>query len=150
VYIPVGYITLASGARDRFRHRVGWLPQRPLHGSPPRSKAPTRASAKRSEQVTGRAEPWATVISVTVEQTLLFLVVVPAAIYGLICLIVLWPKFTRVRYRAGQSWDFAPVFWVADPASIESNVSKLGHHGDSDSESSPQLDTARGGASGNW
>jgi hypothetical protein len=86
---------------------------------------------------------------VTVVQTLLVLVVTPAAIYGLISLIVLWPSFNRVRYHAGQAWDFAPVFWVADPAEVRSS-SALGKDEDRETVQNPHPDTARGGASGNW
>lgn len=85
----------------------------------------------------------------TVVQTLLVLAVIPAAIYGLICLIVLWPTFGRARYRAGQSWDFAPVFWVANPAEV-GPVSAVGKDEDRETVQSPQPGTARGGASGTW
>ncbi|CAM00659.1 hypothetical protein A8924_1733 [Saccharopolyspora erythraea NRRL 2338] len=80
----------------------------------------------------------------TVVETLLVLAVVPAAIYGIIVLIALWPRFTRPRYRAGQEWDFAPVFWVANPAGV--SAAPLA---DLESEDA-QPSTARGGARGNW
>lgn len=86
---------------------------------------------------------------VTVVQTLLVLAVIPAAIYGLISLLVLWPSFNRVRYRAGQDWDFAPVFWVSNPGDFRP-VSALGKDEDRETVQNPQPDTASGGASGNW
>lgn len=85
----------------------------------------------------------------TVVETLLVLAVIPAAIYGLICLIVLWPAFGRTGYRAGQPWDFAPVFWVANPTEV-GPVSAVGKDEDRETVQNPQPSTARGGASGNW
>lgn len=99
--------------------------------------------------VRGGAGPSATVIAVTVVETLLVLAAIPAAIYGLISLIVLWPTFSRVRYRAGQAWDFAPVFWVANPADV-GPVSALGKDEDRETVQNSRPNTARGGASGNW
>lgn len=45
---------------------------------------------------------------------------------------------------AGQEWDFAPVFWVANPAGV--SAAPLA---DLESEDA-QPSTARGGARGNW
>ncbi len=85
---------------------------------------------------------------VTVLQTLLVLAVIPAAIYGVVVLIVLWPKFVnRPRYRAGQEWNFPPVFWVADPGSVNTSSPPAK---ETDTGTEPQLNTARGGARGNW
>ena len=85
-----------------------------------------------------------TVTAVTVVETLLVLAVIPAAIYGLVTLIALWPRFSRPRYKAGQEWDFAPVFWVANPAGVSTTPVA-----DVESEDAP-AGTARGGARGNW
>ncbi|RCW45106.1 hypothetical protein DFQ14_10369 [Halopolyspora algeriensis] len=82
----------------------------------------------------------------TVVEILLVLVVTPAAIYGLVTLLVLWPRLARNRYRAGQEWDFDPVFWVADPE----GVSTTSPPADEGTTSDAQLSTARGGARGNW
>ncbi|GAA4865851.1 hypothetical protein GCM10025787_59580 [Saccharopolyspora rosea] len=79
---------------------------------------------------------------------MLVLAVIPAAIYFLIVLIALWPRFSRPRYRAGQDWDFAPVLWVSDPESVNTAVPA-----DLESEAAAQQaqpSTARGGARGNW
>lgn len=88
-----------------------------------------------------------TVLAVTVVQTVLILAVVPAAIYGLVMLIVLWPRVARVRYRAGQEWDYPAVFWVADPAGVSTTSAPVA--GDSTAENL-QPSTARGGARGKW
>ena len=98
----------------------------------------------------------------TVVETLLVLVLIPAVIYGLVTLIALWPKLTRARYRAGQDWTYDPVFWVADPAGVStapptmilqsrpascraamvSSMLLICHV--------PAASTDRGGARGNW
>ena len=91
----------------------------------------------------------ATVLTVlTVAETVLALVVIPAAIYGLIVLIAMWPRFSRPRYRAGEEWNFAPVFWAANPAGVNNSAPE-----DVEGETVPddaRPSTARGGARGNW
>ncbi|MEY8040161.1 MULTISPECIES: aa3-type cytochrome oxidase subunit CtaJ [Saccharopolyspora] len=85
----------------------------------------------------------------SVLQTVLALAVVPVAVYAVVTLIVLWPKLARPRRRRGDGWDFAPVFWVADPA----RVNAAGPVTDVESELGPdeqQPSTARGGARGTW
>ena len=43
-------------------------------------------------------------------ETLLYLVAIPAAIYGLITLVTLRSKFASApRYRPGQEWEYPPV-----------------------------------------
>ena len=74
------------------------------------------------------------------------LVAIPAAVYALIALLTLWPKLTRTRRREGQEWDFAPVFWVANPSGVSSALTE-------DVEGVVQEarpSTAWGGARGNW
>jgi ABC-type phosphate transport system permease subunit len=85
--------------------------------------------------------------AVTVVETLLVLAVIPAAVYGLITLIALWPKLTRVRYRPGQQWEFAPVFWVANPTGVSDSAPSADPELENDAA---QRGTARGGARGNW
>ena len=91
----------------------------------------------------------ATVLTVlTVAETVLALVVIPAAIYGLIVLIAMWPRFSRPRYRAGEEWNFAPVFWAANPAGVNNSAPE-----DVEGEVVPddaRPSTARGGARGSW
>jgi hypothetical protein len=79
---------------------------------------------------------------VPVVETVLIYVLIPAAIYGVIALLTLLPKSTRVtRYRPGQPWTYEPVWWSAAGAV------------DRQQESAPAAEpvrTARGGARGNW
>lgn len=91
--------------------------------------------------------PSATVLAVTVVETLLVLAVTPAAIYGLVTLTVLWPRLTRVRYRAGQDWEFDPVFWVANPVGVSTTTAPVAEQS---TAPEAQPTTARGGARGNW
>lgn len=85
----------------------------------------------------------------TVVQTVLVYVCIPAAIYGVIALLTLWPKFARSpRYRPGQDWNYEPVWWTANPAGAEP-------HGPARASGSVEptgqpVATARGGARGNW
>ena len=52
----------------------------------------------------------------SVVQTILVYVLIPAAIYGAIALMTLWPKFARApRYRPGQPWTYEPLWWSANP-----------------------------------
>lgn len=80
----------------------------------------------------------------TVVQTVLVYVLIPAAVYGLIALLTLVPKKSRApRYRPGQEWSYDPVWWSANPVGhqVESHVER---------ESVTTARTARGGARGNW
>jgi hypothetical protein len=85
--------------------------------------------------------------AVSVLQTVLIYVLIPAAIYGVIALLTLWSRSARLpRYRPGQPWTYEPVWWsasgVVDPA-----------HADVDDEPAAGdtlVRTARGGARGNW
>ncbi|RRO19387.1 hypothetical protein EIL87_04615 [Saccharopolyspora rhizosphaerae] len=83
----------------------------------------------------------------TVVESVLVLAVLPAAIYGVIVLIAMWPKLSRPRYRAGEDWDFAPVFWSANPQDVNSAV-PVGEGEVVPDDARPV--TARGGASGKW
>jgi hypothetical protein len=57
---------------------------------------------------------------VTVLQAVLFLVVVPVALYVLIALLAAAPRMgRRPRYRAGQPWTFEPLWWTANPAGAQ-------------------------------
>lgn len=56
----------------------------------------------------------------TVLQAVLFLVVVPVALYVLIALLAAAPRMgRRPRYRAGQPWTFEPLWWTANPAGAQ-------------------------------
>lgn len=57
---------------------------------------------------------------VTVLQAVLFLVVVPVALYVLIALLAAAPRLgRRPRYRVGQPWTFEPLWWTANPAGAQ-------------------------------
>ncbi|HJP79484.1 MAG TPA: hypothetical protein VJ914_34755 [Pseudonocardiaceae bacterium] len=85
----------------------------------------------------------------TVVQTLLVYVVIPAALYGVIALLTLVPKMSRSpKYRSGQEWTYDPVWWSA-------NNGGAGAHGDSteaaeNTAAGTPVRSARGGARGNW
>ncbi len=78
-----------------------------------------------------------------VVETVLALAVIPAVVYGLVMLVVLWPRIARARYKAGEDWEFPPVFWVANPAGVSTTPP-------ADDDSNTPTSTARGGARGNW
>ncbi|NHD18420.1 MULTISPECIES: hypothetical protein [Actinopolyspora] len=84
----------------------------------------------------------------TVLQTVLFLAVIPAAVYGLVMLIVLWPRLIRSNRRASQQWDFPPVLWVANPAGVSPSSPPSAEQAEAAPGSEPG--TARGGARGSW
>ena len=80
----------------------------------------------------------------TIVETVLVFALIPLALYGVIMLLTLRPKATRIpRYRPGQEWGYAPVWWNANPAGLSA-----GHH--STAEPAVEGSTAKGGARGNW
>ena len=77
---------------------------------------------------------------VTVLQAVLFLVVVPVALYVLIALAAAGPRVgRRPRYRVGQPWTFEPLWWTANPAGAQ--LPPPAEH---------LTDGKRGGARGRW
>lgn len=83
---------------------------------------------------------------VNIVETILVLVLIPAAIYGAVSLATLRPKFAGTpRYRPGQDWEYPPLWWSANPEGVGGRVP---------AEASDVVDgspsTARGGARGNW
>jgi hypothetical protein len=78
---------------------------------------------------------------VTVVQTLLVFVGIPAGIVLLIFLAVYGRSMTRQpnRYRPGKPWDYAPSWYVPHPEVVDSSTS-----------SQKTATTATGGASGEW
>ena len=87
-----------------------------------------------------------TLSRVNVVQTILIYAVIPLAIYGLVALLTLRDKATRApRYRPGQPWSYAPVWWTANPAGTGAHAATV-----------PQVSgkggrrTAKGGARGSW
>ncbi|MFB9909342.1 aa3-type cytochrome oxidase subunit CtaJ [Allokutzneria oryzae] len=82
-----------------------------------------------------------------VAETLLVFALIPLAIYGVIALLTLWPKFARTpRYRPGQDWDYEPVWWTANPAGVGVRV----NHSAPVESAAQSVRTARGGARGSW
>jgi hypothetical protein len=84
---------------------------------------------------------------VTVVETILVYVLIPAAIYGVIALCTLGPNRVRSpRYRPGQPWTYEPVWWsaggVVDPRQTGVPAEQA--------PVNPAVRTARGGARGNW
>ena len=83
-----------------------------------------------------------------VAETLLVFALIPLAIYGVIALLTLWPKFARTpRYRPGQDWDYEPVWWTANPAGVGARVN---HSAPASATATQPVRTARGGARGSW
>jgi hypothetical protein len=85
---------------------------------------------------------------VSVVQTILIYVLVPAAIYGLIALLTMWPKFARgPRYRPGKPWTYEPVWWTATGAVAPNQTLQPRKE---TAMVDPSVRTARGGARGTW
>lgn len=80
-------------------------------------------------------------------QTILVFVLIPAAIYGVIALLTLWPTFARgPKYRSGEPWTWDPVWWNAGGAVDSASTRKS----DENAPAEPSDRTARGGARGSW
>jgi hypothetical protein len=77
---------------------------------------------------------------VTVVQTLLVFVGIPAGIVALVALAVYGKSMVRQpnRYRPGKVWDYPPIWFVPHPEAV---VPK---------ETAGSSTTAVGGASGEW
>lgn len=80
----------------------------------------------------------------TVWETIGIFVLIPLALYGVLTLFTLWPKFAaRSRYRPGAEWNYEPVWWTGNPDGI-------GLVAPSPKTSQQAGSTARGGARGSW
>ncbi|HEX3781496.1 MAG TPA: hypothetical protein VHX38_17690 [Pseudonocardiaceae bacterium] len=88
----------------------------------------------------------------TVVQTVLVFVLIPAAIYGVIALLTLVPKMARSpKYRSGQEWTYDPVWWSANLGGHGSHDAHADSSEDAeDAQTGEPVRTARGGARGNW
>ncbi|HEY0813785.1 MAG TPA: hypothetical protein VGE11_10945 [Pseudonocardia sp.] len=76
----------------------------------------------------------------TVTQSVLFLVVTPVVLYVLIALLAAAPRLGhRPRYRVGQPWTFAPLWWTANPRGAQ--LPPLAEH---------LVSGGKGGARGTW
>ena len=81
----------------------------------------------------------------SVVQTVLVFAGIPLAIYAVVALLTLRDKVARApRYRPGQSWDYPPVWWTANPA----GTGQTGQPAPAPSGGSKR--TAKGGARGSW
>lgn len=70
---------------------------------------------------------------VTIVQTVLVYVAVPAAVLALFAALTMWPKAQRnPRYRCGEAWEYPPVWWSANPDGLREHVDdasqRLGAH----------------------
>ncbi len=89
----------------------------------------------------------------SIVDTILVYVLIPAGIYGLIALLTLWPRLARApRYRVGQEWEYAPVWWSASSTGDHSRPAHAADHSDNNvaEKADVTTSTARGGARGNW
>jgi hypothetical protein len=89
--------------------------------------------------------PSATFSPVSLVQTVLVFVAIPAAIYGVLALLTLRVRTAKTpRYRPGQDWDHPPVWWTASPDGAAQPVQVVGE------DSARGARTAWGGARGSW
>ncbi len=88
---------------------------------------------------------WSTNLGgVSVLETILVYVLIPAGIFLLIALLAARKGLTRrTRYRPGDPWTYPPVWWSANPAGAE--LPEVGAHADA-----TQSGSSRGGADGSW
>lgn len=90
----------------------------------------------------------------SVWETILYFAVPAAALYLGIALLVVAPRMARrPRYRVGQPWPHAPMWWTANPQGA--HVSVDDHTFDHPADHGPVLAGARagaerGGARGSW
>ena len=72
-------------------------------------------------------------------QVLAVFIGIPLLVYVIIALLTLVPgrAKTRMRYRPGQSWDYAPQLWAGDQPVVVRQAGVL-------------TPSSRGGARGTW
>jgi hypothetical protein len=91
---------------------------------------------------------------VSVWETILYFAVPSVALYLGIVLLVVAPRMARrPRYRVGQPWPHAPMWWTANPQGA--HLPAADHTDDHRPERGPILAGARagaerGGARGSW
>lgn len=77
---------------------------------------------------------------VTVPESVLFLVVAPIVLYGLVAFLAAAPRLRRrSRYRVGQPWTYEPLWWTANPAGAR--LPPVPEH---------MVSGGKGGARGSW
>ncbi|KAA9160860.1 hypothetical protein FPZ12_015695 [Amycolatopsis acidicola] len=75
-------------------------------------------------------------------ETILVYALIPGAIYGVVALVTLRSKFAGTpRYRPGQPWEYAPMWWSGNPDGIGAHRQVT---------SGQTAGTAAGGARGSW
>ncbi|CAN5217948.1 hypothetical protein BH20ACT5_BH20ACT5_04250 [soil metagenome] len=83
----------------------------------------------------------------SVVETLLVFVAIPAVLFALLALPVLGSGAARgARYRPGRGWSYEPVWYAPHPAALShspSGASAL-------TAGTGETRTAKGGASGTW
>ncbi|WP_180893242.1 hypothetical protein [Haloechinothrix aidingensis] len=84
----------------------------------------------------------------SVLETVLYLIVIPGAIYGLISLAALRSKLaSTARYRPGQEWEYPPVWWSANPEGVGASAE---YGAESRGPARQETARVRGGARGTW
>lgn len=82
----------------------------------------------------------------SVTETILVFIAIPAAIYGVLGLLTLRSKFaTGPRYRPGQEWNYPPVWWSAHPGALPVSHSQAAPDEDASARAG-----SLGGARGSW
>lgn len=82
----------------------------------------------------------------SVFETVLYFVVPVVGLYVLIWAMVVVPRMSRrPRYRVGQEWPFAPLWWSANP-----DGANLPAASDGPTASDGAVRGERGGARGRW
>jgi len=83
---------------------------------------------------------------VSVVQTVLVYAAIPLGIYAVVALLTLRTRVTKApRYRPGQSWDYPPVWWTANPAGVGDQTGPAAAPA-----SGAGRRTTKGGARGSW
>jgi hypothetical protein len=93
------------------------------------------------------------VFAVSVLETIIVFVGMPAAIYGVVALLTLRDRAKKSpRYRPGQDWEYAPVWWSANPAGVAGGrtVAELTPVQPAGEDASAPAASASGGARGSW
>ncbi|RZQ59723.1 hypothetical protein EWH70_32795 [Amycolatopsis suaedae] len=76
-------------------------------------------------------------------ETIVVFAGIPLAIYGLVSVVTLRSRNGGVtRYRPGQPWEHAPLWWTANPAGVGEQRQSAG--------ASAVTGSVKGGARGNW
>lgn len=83
----------------------------------------------------------------SVVETVLVYVLIPVGALALLALLTMAPRMRkRPRYRSGQPWDHAPVWWSANPDGV--GASRRAGAGQPTSTSDTSI--VGGGARGTW